>query len=76
MLYETHYDIMKVWEAAQSKPGKALAFGFVSHNEVWGVDSTAHRSGITFGQLGTIPGHPEAGDMSLRKRILYIERNP
>jgi hypothetical protein len=30
--------------------GKALAFGFVSHNEVWGADSTAHRDGLTFGQ--------------------------
>jgi hypothetical protein len=46
---QTHNNFMKVWDAAQSIPGKALAFGFVSHNEVWGVDSTAHRSGITFG---------------------------
>jgi hypothetical protein len=67
---QTHNDFMKVWEAAQSKPGKALAFGFVSHNEVWGVDSTAHRSGITFGQLGTIPGHPEAGGYVVAKAYL------
>src|SRR5512143_1119519 len=40
---QTHNNFMKVWDAAQSKPEKALAFGFVSHNEVWGVDSTAHR---------------------------------
>jgi hypothetical protein len=46
---QTHNNFMKVWDAAQSIPGKALAFGFVSHNEVWGVDSTAHHSGITFG---------------------------
>ena len=67
---QTHNDFMKVWEAAQSKPGKALAFGFVSHNEVWGVDSTAHRSGITFGQLGTIPGHPEAGGYVVAKAYI------
>jgi hypothetical protein len=67
---ETHNDFMKVWEAAQSKPGKALAFGFVSHNEVWGVDSTAHRSGITFGQIGTIPGHPEAGGYVVAKAYI------
>jgi hypothetical protein len=46
----THNDFMPVWNAAKSKPAKALAFGFVSHNEVWGIDSTAHRAGITFGQ--------------------------
>ena len=67
---QTHNDFMKVWEAARSKPGKALAFGFVSHNEVWGVDSTAHRSGITFGQLGTIPGHPEAGGYVVAKAYI------
>ncbi len=47
---QTHYDFMKLWEAARSTPGKALAFGFVSHNEQWGVDYTAHKSGITFGE--------------------------
>jgi hypothetical protein len=30
--------------------GKALAYGFVTHNEVWGADSTAHQNGLTFGQ--------------------------
>jgi hypothetical protein len=67
---QTHNDFMKLWDAAQSKPGKALAFGFVSHNEVWGVDSTAHRAGITFGQLGTIPGHPEAGGYVVAKAYI------
>ena len=50
MQTRTHNDFMPVWKAAKSKPAKALAFGFVSHNDVWGVDSTAHRAGITFGQ--------------------------
>ncbi len=67
MFYQTHNNFMKLWDAAGSKPGKALAFGFVSHNEVWGVDSTAHRSGITFGQKGTIPGHPDEGGYVIAK---------
>ncbi|MGE5174213.1 MAG: hypothetical protein ACM3MD_10345 [Betaproteobacteria bacterium] len=67
---QTHNEFMKVWDAARSKPGKALAFGFVSHNEVWGVDSTAHRSGITFGQPGTRPGHPEAGGYVVAKAYI------
>lgn len=41
---------MKVWNAASTTVEKALAYGFVSHNEVWGADSTAHISGLTFGQ--------------------------
>ena len=47
---QTHYNFMDVWQAAKSVPAKAAAFGFVSHNEEWGIDSTAHISGITFGQ--------------------------
>ena len=43
---------MDVWNTAKSVPAKAAAFGFVSHNEEWGIDSTAHISGITFGQGG------------------------
>jgi hypothetical protein len=45
------YDtFMKLWDAAQLGLGKAEAFGFVSHNDMWGADSTAHHAGITFGQ--------------------------
>jgi hypothetical protein len=40
---------MKVWNAANTTAEKALAYGFVSHNEVWGADFTAHISGLTFG---------------------------
>ena len=47
---KTHLDFMEVWNAAQLPTGKALAFGFVSHNDVWGADLTAHHRGITFGQ--------------------------
>jgi hypothetical protein len=48
--FQTHVEFMKVWDIPRAGLGKALAFGFVSHNEVWGADSTAHQSGLTFGQ--------------------------
>jgi hypothetical protein len=48
--YQTHVEFTRVWDVPRAGLGKALAFGFVSHNEVWGADSTAHQSGITFGQ--------------------------
>jgi hypothetical protein len=33
---------MKVWYAARLASGKAFAYGFVSHNDVWGADCIAH----------------------------------
>lgn len=41
---------IKVWNAAGTISEKALAYGFLSHNEVWGTDFTAHISGLKFGQ--------------------------
>ena len=52
LFVQTHYNFMEVWNAAKSVPAKAAAFGFVSHNELWGIDSTAHVAGITYGQVG------------------------
>ena len=49
----THDDFLKVWEAAGpglSSVKRALAYGFVSHNDHWGADVTAHHNGLTFGQ--------------------------
>jgi hypothetical protein len=46
----THNQFMKVGNAAKLNTGKALAYGFVSHNDEWGADFTAHHSGITLGQ--------------------------
>lgn len=40
---------MKVWDAASRTTEKALAYGFVSHNEVWGADYTAHIRRLTPG---------------------------
>ncbi len=50
---QTHNDFLKVWEAAgpgRSSVNRALAYGFVSHNDLWGADVTAHHNGLTFGQ--------------------------
>jgi len=46
---QTHYQFQKVWEQAKSGSAKALAYGFVSHNDSWGADSTAHHAGMTYG---------------------------
>jgi hypothetical protein len=50
---ETHGRVvdsfMNVWNAASTISEKALAYGFVTHNEAWGADYTAHISGLTFG---------------------------
>ncbi len=76
---QTHNNTMRVWDAAQSGPEKALALGFVSHNEVWGADFTAHRSGITFGQQGSIPGKPGEGGYIIAKAYILkaiLEQDP
>ncbi|MBN1980082.1 MAG: hypothetical protein JW795_01015, partial [Chitinivibrionales bacterium] len=44
-----HNQSLKVWEAAHSKIGKALAYGFVAHNDQWGADFTAHHRGVVSG---------------------------
>lgn len=46
----TTESFLKVWNAASTTSEKALAYGFLTHNEVWGADTTAHISGLTFGQ--------------------------
>jgi hypothetical protein len=41
----THYGFMDVWEATTvvtTPTAKPLAFGFVSHNKLWGADHYAH----------------------------------
>ncbi len=47
----THQDgALLVWYAATNPRERALAFGFLSHNDGFGADFTAHHHGITFGQ--------------------------
>jgi len=47
---QTHTQFMKLWDIPKAGLGKSLAYGFASHNDVWGADSTAHHSGRTLGQ--------------------------
>lgn len=49
---QTHYEFMKLVEKAESKNDTAVAYGFASHNEMWGADQTAHISST---------GHPDNG---------------
>ena len=41
---------LEAWQIAETKEEKAFAYGFVSHNNKWGMDSTAHISGKTYGK--------------------------
>jgi len=47
---QTHAGFMRLWNVSNQGLGKSLAYGFASHNDLWGADSTAHHSGLTFGQ--------------------------
>jgi hypothetical protein len=46
---QKHHQFQKVWDQAKTGTAKALAYGFVSHNDSWGADSTAHHAGMTYG---------------------------
>jgi hypothetical protein len=47
-------NFLKVWDALKVSENtslqRAFAYGFVGHNNTWGMDSTAHVSGITYGR--------------------------
>jgi hypothetical protein len=44
---QTHHSFMKVWNARRLASERADALGFVSHNDTWGEDSTAHHQSRT-----------------------------
>jgi hypothetical protein len=44
---QTHFQAMKVWKEAKGGTEKDAARGFVSHNNVWGADMTAHTRSLT-----------------------------
>ncbi len=46
----THNYFINVWNASRDRVERALAYGFVSHNDIWGADFIAHHSGTTYGQ--------------------------
>ena len=45
--WETHDNFMQLWNAVEFGYEKSFAYGFVSHNDVWGADSTAHHASLT-----------------------------
>lgn len=47
--YALHDEFMPLWQNAGSAE-KPVAFGFVSHNDIWAADSTAHHAGVQFGK--------------------------
>jgi hypothetical protein len=49
LFQKTHENFMGLWRKACTPLGEAEAYGFVSHNELWGADHTAHKAGITSG---------------------------
>jgi hypothetical protein len=44
---ETHNEFMKVVAVSCGRSTEAFAYGFASHNDVWGADYTAHHSART-----------------------------
>ncbi len=46
----TQDNFLKTWENAVTGSERAFAYGFVGHNNTWGMDSTAHISGVTYGR--------------------------
>jgi hypothetical protein len=78
---QTHTEFMKVWDVPRAGLGKSLAYGFVTHNDEWGADSTAHHHGLTFGQddgyiiakafvlAGILEGFPPYADLGLPHEI-------
>jgi hypothetical protein len=53
LFQKTHEDFMGLWRKACTPLGKAEAYGFVSHNELWGADHTAHIQAQTLGEDAT-----------------------
>jgi hypothetical protein len=61
----THFtSYMKVWDVSKGPSDRPSAFGFVSHNNEWGIDSTAHTSALT------LPDHAK-GYVIQKAEILY-----
>lgn len=54
---------LKLWNAASTPSEKALAYGFVSHNQQWGADYVAHISGLR-------PGYENDGYIIIKAKQL------
>jgi hypothetical protein len=66
---QTHHHPKKVWSAADYGLEKSLAFGFMSHNDTWGIDYTAHHACRTCAA-------PEGYAIAKAKTILAIAPLP
>lgn len=62
---ETHNEFLKVWRPSRWGLEKSLAYGFVSHNDAWGADFTAHHHCLTCGV-------PEGYAIAKAKELLAI----
>ncbi len=68
----THYDFMKLLDKATSPNDKALAYGFASHNEVWGADRTAHVSSTSDPGSGYVIRKSEELAGTLRPSVKFF----
>ena len=57
---QTHEQFDKVVSHARTKGLKAFAYGFSSHNDVWGADFTAHHDGRTTPGIGYVTAQVNA----------------
>jgi hypothetical protein len=54
-----HADAMPVWTVARGPIQKSLAFGFMTHNQQWGADLTAHTKSFAFPSfIDPVTGEP------------------
>lgn len=44
---QTHHHFLKIQQAVKYGYEKASSYGFISHNNLWGADSTAHIASLT-----------------------------
>jgi hypothetical protein len=51
---QTHIEFMKMVKLAPLGYQRAFAYGFASHNELWGADLTAHQQSLTTGPGGYV----------------------
>ncbi|HUV37021.1 MAG TPA: T9SS type A sorting domain-containing protein [Patescibacteria group bacterium] len=69
---ETHYGFMKVANRCGGRNLEAFAFGFVSHNDGWAADLTAHHDARTMPGVGYIIAKVNELVPALRPRLVDI----
>jgi hypothetical protein len=40
---QTHHNFMAVWAEQKNEKDRFLGYGFIAHNDTWGIDFTAHH---------------------------------